>query len=259
MKFHAFLICTAITFTLLNTACEEGKTDDTGYSLRTYIKDNGDPVIQLDSLLAFATEVNPSFMKNTGDTISIFFLPPDNSTEYKFFESDQYKINVYDLTTFHEMTLETRTEYNGRFIRFLHPGLDFPRWARISCKKDEQIFISTAVMINTMSDSTINGWGLVTIDFEEPAEPLFSWENDATPGTSMYLQLLSDQTQDLISGTMTTDKYFQFYDLSNVVKNIYPVTPSPVLLTGQIYTFILMGLDSDQWVKVVSETTFQIP
>jgi hypothetical protein len=198
-------------------------------------------------------------MDSTGDPISVFYLPPENSTEYKYFESDKYNINVNDLTTFYEKKLESIAEFSGSFIRFLHPSLDFPRWARISCKKNGQILISNAFMINTMSDSTKYCPGLLAFDFDRPTQPLFSWYNDTIPGTSMYLQLLSGADQEIISGTFTTDHYFQFYDLSNVIRNIHDVTPLPVLTKGQICTFTLMGLGPDYWVEMMSDTTFMIP
>lgn len=259
VKIFHYLVFFSIALALLFAACKEEDTDEAGYSLRSYIKDNGDPVIQMDSILAYATESIPSFMENTGDPISVFYLPPENSTEYIMFESDKYSINVNDLTTFYEIALESRTEYDGAFVRFLHPALEFPRWARISCKKNGQILISNAFLINTMSDSTKYCPGLVEIDFDQLTQPLFSWYNDSIPGTSMYLQIVATADQEMLSGTFTTDQYFQFYVLDNVIRNIHDVSPSPVLTKGQTYSFTVLGMGADYWVEMVSDSTFHIP
>lgn len=259
MRYYLCLTGVLGILVLFLAACKPDDPVDAERTLREYIKDEGDPIIQLDTILAFATELVPRFMENTRHPMSVFFYPPENSTDFRYFETNRMTSNTNDLSTFYEKEFQLRPEFNGYLMRFLHDGIQFPRWGRISCKKDGQIHISPIIAINNMSDSTIHFPEPVFIDFSVPVEPRFSWFNDTVSGTSLYFQLISDESNDLISGTFTYDRYFHFYYLSNVIKNIRPVVPHPELSPGQAYTFTLMRLNQIQWVRFITDTTFQIP
>jgi hypothetical protein len=241
---------------LLFIACDENETEDPGYSLRQYIKDCGEPTIQLDSILSFATEVLPRYIENTGDPISIFFYPIGNPEEFKYFESNKYTTNLNDLTIFFEKPLELRSEFNGYLMRFLHTGIDFPRWGRITYKKNGMIYISSPVSVNSLTDSSEYFPGVADIDLSVPGSPFFSWERDTIAGTSSYFEIVSDLSGNLISGTFTNDKHFRFYDLSNVILNIHDVSPPPILSPGTTYRFTVMGIGHDYWVQMVYDTIF---
>jgi hypothetical protein len=60
----------------------------------------------------------------------------------------------------------------------------------------------------------------------------------------------------LISGTYTYDKFWLFYELSNVVLNIKVQDPPPVLHPNRKYTFTVMGVSENNWVNLIGEKTF---
>lgn len=70
--------------------------------------------------------------------------------------------------------------------------------------------------------------------------------------------MVSDAAGNLISGTYTEQKHFQFYNLSNVVMNIHDVRPPPTLQTNATYTFTLMGVSEDNWVNLMAMKPFTI-
>ena len=86
--------------------------------------------------------------------------------------------------------------------------------------------------------------------------PKFVWEDNAVGDNAIYFQVISDDQNNLISGTYTYDNYFQFYDLENVVLNITTQTPQPLTL-NQEYNFTLMDVSEDNWVNWVVLKTFE--
>ena len=71
----------------------------------------------------------------------------------------------------------------------------------------------------------------------------------------IYFQVISDANNTLISGTYTIDKWFQYYNLANIVLNITIGTP-PNLIPSDEYNFTLMGVSEDNWVNLVVEKSF---
>ena len=87
--------------------------------------------------------------------------------------------------------------------------------------------------------------------------PNFSWEDGSYSDTKIYFQVVSDDENNLISGTYTFESMFQFYDLENVVLNITKGTPD-MLERSADYNFTLMGVSEDNWVNLFSQKSFRI-
>ncbi|MFT4602312.1 MAG: hypothetical protein ACI857_002498, partial [Arenicella sp.] len=71
----------------------------------------------------------------------------------------------------------------------------------------------------------------------------------------IYFQVIADKHGNLVSGTYTINKFFNFYDLTNVVINIKEF-PIPFLDNGEHYTFTLMAVSDDNWVNVAATKEF---
>jgi len=100
-------------------------------------------------------------------------------------------------------------------------------------------------MANDLLDIRTNG-----------TEPAFQWKDGAVKKNAIYFEVVSDPAQNLISGTYTVEKRWQFYHLDNVVMNIHDIHPPPVLNAGATYTFTLMGVSEDNWVNLMARKEF---
>ena len=98
---------------------------------------------------------------------------------------------------------------------------------------------------------------LLAIDQSEKGSPTFNWEDGSIPENAIYFHALLDANNDLVSGTYTFDRQFQFYNLSNVVLNIRDVTPAPSLVPNDNYNFLVMGVSLDNWVNLILDAPFQ--
>lgn len=196
---------------------------------------------------------------SSGDTvnaISVIFMPAAYSAEYKYFETASANIDTLDFSLFNERSPTEDTLYNGYLSKFIRSATDKDIWCRITFETYFDLYISSAVIIKSSNYSTVYEPDLVNIDLSDGTHPFFSWTNDTIPGNNIYLQLISDASDNLISGTFTHDKYFQFYDLSNVIINISPTPPDPILEPYKTYKFILMGIGKNNWVNLISERYF---
>ena len=97
---------------------------------------------------------------------------------------------------------------------------------------------------------------LLAVDQSEKLAPNFTWEDGVIPENVIYFHALLDASGELVSGTYTFDRQFQFYNLSNVVLNIRDINPPPSLTPNEAYTLVIMGVSIDNWVNLLLETSF---
>ena len=88
--------------------------------------------------------------------------------------------------------------------------------------------------------------------------PVFTWQDGVFDDTKIYFHVVSNANDDLLSGTYTFEKRFQYYKLDNVVLNITEEIP-PILETGEGYDFALLAVSEDNWVNLFSTVPFNIP
>jgi hypothetical protein len=87
-------------------------------------------------------------------------------------------------------------------------------------------------------------------------QPKFTWVDSTSINNAIYFQVVSDANDNLISGTYTYDKHWDFYDLNNVILNIRDVNPIPSLTNTTNYNFTLMGVSVDNWVNIAGSKGF---
>ena len=145
--------------------------------------------------------------------------------------------------------------YGGKLRRYSRSNAA-ERWCIISYIIDDKLYKSKPIRIKNTSKPT--EWlSELTVEFTESLKPKFSWNDGAILENQQYFQVISKGSNVFVSGTFTTDKYFQFYDTSNVTSNINIDTPVDLVL-GDEYNFTLMGLSSDNWVNLIIQKSFTV-
>ncbi len=240
---------------LLIVSCSKNETDILLVPVNTldyYVKENND--LERDMFIACAASEMPG--KPDFD-VSLFYYPVEGAYEFTYFESENGNIDPNDFTKYIKKGTETPLPvFNGYLMRypFLFDGKE--PWSIMTYKTDGKLHVCDPIKMKQNSKPTTYPSDLIEIDFTTPIEPLFSWEADTDPETVIYFQVVSDSLGNLISGTYTYEKHWQFYDLSNVVLNIHDVSPPPELSPNTKYNFMLMAVSEDNWVNLVGEKGF---
>lgn len=119
---------------------------------------------------------------------------------------------------------------------------------------EKKLRISNPIRIKNISQKT-NYDSIVSIDQTTSTKPKFTWKTNSTWQTEIYFQVVSNNEDNLLSGTYTKESNFQYYDTSNVVLNVTTKTP-PNLKIGSSYNFTLMDVGKDNWVNAVAKKSF---
>ena len=216
-------------------------------------------LIQSDELIACAAGGQADFLDDPAFPTSIFFYPLDGASDFRYFESKTIDIDPNDLSNFTELFLAGEPVFNGKLWRFLRAPTTEDSWGRVTFLLNDKIHISAPIRLKLTSKPTEYAPEKVSIDQSSPQEPLFMWEDGQIQENAIWFHVVSDENGNLISGTYTYERLFQFYDLSNVVLNIHDITPAPTLQAGSSYNFTLMGVSEDNWVNLIAETSFDSP
>ncbi|MEM9819667.1 MAG: hypothetical protein AAF985_01290 [Bacteroidota bacterium] len=178
-------------------------------------------------------------------------------TDLRYYESTSSDIDPNDLSQFVEKELGDEALFNGFLRRFKLPIPESDRWARVSFVANDTLWYCKAVRLKFYEQASVfNNTDWCTVDLNTPTEPSFVWEEGTTQNNIIFFQVISDQNGQAISGTYTTERSFQFYDLANVVLNVTDPGPIPVLLPNENYQFTLMGVSSDNWVNLIIQKDF---
>ena len=221
-------------------------------TLDYYVKQNMD--LERDILIACAASEKP---ENTEYDVSLFYYPVEGAYEFNYFESKDGNIDPSDFSQYIKSSTESPLPvFGGYLMRYPFTFDNSEPWAVMTYKTDGKLHVCDPIKMKQDSKPTNYMPQIIEIDFTLPTEPEFSWEVDSETETVIYFQVVSDSLGNLISGTYTYDKHWQFYDLSNVVLNIHDVNPPPVLTPNSKYKFTLMGVSEDNWVNLIGEKEF---
>ena len=227
-------------------------------TLQTYIDSHSELSLGKD-LIACAMGGEKDFMTTPEHPISVFFYPLEGATDFRYFETALADSDPEDLSLFEEKDFEIKPVFNGYLQRFLHTGVSDEVWGRVSYVVGDDLHISSAIRMRLTTTPTEYTKKITTIISEgEITEPVFKWEDPRAEDNAIYFQVLSDEDENLISGTYTRNQRFKFNDFSNVEINIRDITPPPKLNLDQRYIFTLMGVSEDNWVHLVTDTGFKL-
>lgn len=187
--------------------------------------------------------------------ISVYFYPVPGATNFHYFESSSANINAKDFSKYRLATVELAPVFNGYLRRFKHGPVNNEVWGVVTYQVNDQLVLSNPIRMKLTTKPTQMANELVNIE-AGVTEPKFDWQDGVVKENAIYFQVVSDAAGNLISGTYTEQKHFQFYNLSNVVVNIHDVRPPPTLQTNATYTFTLMGVSEDNWVNLMVQKPF---
>lgn len=240
-----------ILFIVLLSAvsCTKEKVEIVPQNLQEYLNVNSGLIA--DEVIACAAS------DKTDSSISyIFYYPILGATEIQYFETENTTVNEKDFSRYKKRALQNEAVFNGYLERYVRNDVE-EVWSIVTYKTNGKLHKSNPIRLKHQTKPT--EWNnLVTIDFTENTSPKFSWQDGIYKENEIYFQVVSDVNNDLLSGTYTYDKWFQYYKLDNVVLNVTTEKP-PVLSVCSEYNFTMMGVSIDNWVNLVitEKTTIQ--
>lgn len=187
--------------------------------------------------------------------ISIYFYPIPGATNFHYFEADSADTDARDRSRYVWKSLPIAPVFNGYLRRFKRGPVSHGVWGIVSYEAGGRLLLSNPIHVKLANQPTQMANELVDIQ-TNGTEPMFRWEDGAVKANAIYFEVVSDSAGNLLSGTYTLEKRWQFYHLDNVVFNIHDVHPPPTLNPETAYTFTLMGVSKDNWVNLMAQTQF---
>lgn len=190
------------------------------------------------------------------ETLFVYFFPETNTTNFRLYllpDSTHLKTDFKS----YELQSESSVIAVANTIRaFELENTQEEVWAIVSFEKENQISYSNPINLKHKKSSTIYN-SEITIDTSVLA---FVWSNtlgvDNTEN-AIYFEIISDENNDLISGTYTYENQYTYLDNSNVVLTITP-NNTQELNSDIYYGFAVMGVSKDNWVNFIAEKRFTI-
>lgn len=220
--------------------------------LEDYIRVQTD---ERDILIACATGESEHRIGTPVFPVQVFFYPIEGAADYRLFVSGDTNINENDYSQYSEVQYQVDSVFAGKLRRFNCPDME-GKWAIVTYNSPGKYHVSDPIKIKHSYSSTYYIDSLVNIN-ENGVNPEFNWATENEPNNIIYFEVVTDTNNVVVSATYTYDKFWTFYDLSNVVLNVHDVTPTPTLLPNNTYNFTLMGVSEDNWVHTVAMKQFQ--
>ena len=183
------------------------------------------------------------------DAILAFYYNEEGSSDHRFYETESVNVANDDFSNYTQIGLENAPFFNGSlgvFTRFS----ENEKWLILTYELDGEIKISNPIRSKQNTQPTVYT-EIITIDQSTSQMPDFSWTDDPFDQNAIYFQVITDNQNNIVSGTYTFENRFQYYDISNVVLNITRGTP-PDLDLGVDYNFTLMDVSVDSWVNFLT-------
>lgn len=241
-------------FSICLLGCKEEETLSSE-NLFDYIQISGLTLVKND-LIACAASGQVGFLGDQEKRTSVFFYPEGDAHTFKYFESSSEDIDPNDYGFYTEKTLSDLPVFNGYLRRFQRAENEMPIWCLVTFIRNGALHISNPIKLKLPDIPTEFNTNLLDVDLRDQLSPNFSWNDGLIDENEIYFHVISDVDGNLISGTYTFEKQFQFYNLENVVLNIRNVVPAPVLESANTYKMTIMGVSIDNWVNVIMEKSF---
>lgn len=223
-------------------------------TLQQYIADH--PQLQVSgTVVACAGGGKAVSMGDSAFPISIYFYPIPGATNFHYFEADSADVDPRDRSQYVEKSPPIAPMFNGYLRRFKRGPVSHEVWGIVSYEAGGRLLLSNPIHVKFPRQPTQMGNELVDIQ-TNGTEPVFRWNDGRVKANAIYFEVVSDSAGNLISGTYTLEKHWQFYNLDNVVFNIHDVHPPPTLDPKTTYMFTLMGVSKDNWVNLMARKPF---
>lgn len=191
--------------------------------------------------------------KDTGDILT-FYYPKEGALNARYYETVNTAVDGSDFSNYRQVVLQNEPVFNGYLRKFIQKSSN-EKWMIVTFEMNGEIKVSNPIRSKQNSKPTV--WNdKVTIDQSKSGMPKFTWEDNSVGDNAIYFQVVSDDQDNLISGTYTYQNHFQYYNISNVVLNVTTIPPLP-LINGNNYNFTLMDVSEDNWVNRVVIKSFK--
>jgi len=237
-KIKHIALCFAALF-----SCSEDN-DDVLQTLATYTQGRA---LEMGAVIACAAT-----HKDTGEILAFYNLK-STASDIRYYETNNAQVDENDFTNYTRNSLNAEPFFKGHLGKFTQNASN-EKWIIITFELDSEIKISNPILSKQISKPTV--WNdEVVINQSESGMPDFMWEDNPVGDNAIYFQVVSDENDNLLSGTYTYENQFQYYNTSNVVLNITSQTP-PDLILSENYNFTLMDVSRDNWVNWVIQKQF---
>jgi len=217
-----------------------------------------EPLYALDELVALNEVARDSVIACASgslnvDEVVVYLYPRPMAEEIRYFETENTQVNPLDFQNYTKVRLDLEDLFNGYMAKFTTQTIE-EKWVIVTFMENGILNLSTPIRLKHKTQNTIFN-NEVLINQSQSGMPLFTWDNLLDPQDAIYFQVVSDDTNKLLSGTYTFETNFRYYDLDNVVLNVTREAP-PNLVVGQEYNFTLMGVSEDNWVNTLAQRSF---
>ncbi|GAA4962514.1 hypothetical protein GCM10023315_08400 [Algibacter aquimarinus] len=224
-------------------SCSEDN-DDVLQTLAVYTQGQ---TIEMGAVIACAASD-----KDTGEVLT-FYYPELGASNIRFYETVNADVDESNFDNYTKNSLSPEPFFNGHLGKFIQNDL-VEKWIIITFELDGEIKISNPIRTKQVSKPTV--WNdSVTINQLLTGMPNFSWEDDSEGDNAIYFQVISDDENNLLSGTYTFENNFLYYNTDNVVLNVTTNSPPDLILNNK-YNFTLMDVSLDNWVNLVIQKSF---
>ncbi|OSY87158.1 hypothetical protein WH52_12900 [Tenacibaculum holothuriorum] len=237
--------CYIIVFLVLG-ACSSD--DPTIHTLQDLIQVNSH--LQQDEVIACAAS-----KKDNNQIAYVFYYPIPTATNIQYFETENTQVDKNNFSLYKPIDLPKEDVFNGYLGRFVRDN-NKETWCIVTYMSNGKFHKSNPILLkhqNKPTEWTDN----VTIDSNSSLSSKFYWEDGTVKENAIYFQVLTDASNNLLSGTYTYEKCFQYYNTSNVVLNVTRNEP-PNLIANNEYHFTMMGVSEDNWVNLVIQKSFKV-
>lgn len=235
-----------ILMVLIVCGCSVDKEIFNG-TLQAAVKDKD---IVLNNVIACAAS------NKDDDRTSVFLYPREGATDIRYFETRSLEADKNEFSEYEEFEVTPRNIFNGYLLR-IETRVTEGKWVIVSFEEDEKIHLCNPIRIKKDSRPTEYLPDSVIVSNTNTTMPNFLWSDGGYDDSAIYFQVVSDEKNDLLSGTYTYERTFQYYDTTNVVLNVTRQDPPQLDLDGT-YNFTLMGVSEDNWVNLFAEVPFNL-
>jgi hypothetical protein len=203
--------------------------------------------VAFESVIACAAGTEDS------ELVIVYVYPRPGATNLRLFSTASETVDPNDFENYTEMPFEGVDYFNG-YLQQIEIVPSSEKWVVLSFEEAGVFQLSNPIRLKQLTQNT-RYRANVHMNDVITGMPLFSWGNIATPDDAIYFQVVSNEQQDLLSGTYTFETTFRYYKTDNVVLDITRNTP-PELQPGEAYNFTLLSVSEDNWVNVIANKPF---
>ena len=237
-------VCFLVLLMSCNSDNETIAVQDDDGSLATLVAQN---TIEIDNVIACA-----SGSENPNEIIA-YVYPRPGASDIRYFETETVTVDKNDYQNYTQVLLPEGDFFNG-YLKTFTQQTPVEKWVIISFRESGILHLSNPIRLKHQTQNT-HFTDMVSIDQSQTGMPLFNWEPLVQPQDAIYFQVVSDASNELLSGTYTFEPQFRYYQLENVVLNITEETP-PELISQTPYGYTVMGVSEDNWVNTLLQAEF---